>query len=148
MKHNRTSKKVTRYEAIAKQKEKVAYYQAGKGLYVFRNNTRGSLSLSKPSQSGEKTILPNQEWIGDDYFMNLVRTNEARLVREIESAHTEKDTMEEKLILDQPTKFTQNGTVEHVISQSSQTNEIVEEKDEGDRLLTEDPLEGVEILLS
>lgn len=146
MKHNRTSKKVTRYEAIAKQKEKVAYYQTGKGLYVFRNNTRGSLSLAKPSHSGEKTIQPNQEWIGDDYFMNLVRTNEARLVREIEPA--KEDIMEEKLILDQPAKFTQNGTVEHIVSQSLQTNEIVEEKEDGDRLLTEDPLEGVEILLS
>lgn len=55
---------------------------------------------------------------------------------------------EEKLILDQPDQITQEGKVEHVKSQSKQKplNETPQQEEEKQVLLTEDPVEGIEII--
>lgn len=140
--------KISKYEAREFRRKKLEYDLRGKGLYVFRNaSSTANLMLPKPDANGRKDIGPGQEFQGDDYFMALVRTNEARLVRTLVPVEQEK-TMTEKLILDQPETVTTEGTVERVveIEQEVKLNETpAEEQSQPEVLINEDPMEGVVI---
>ena len=148
------NKKVSRLEQRANHNQIVEHRQKGEGLFVFRNRNKATLTLPKVSADGKKTIGPSGEWEGDSYFMDLVRKNEAILVRTIKepsetilqlNEQKEYDMQEEKLILDQPDTVTSEGTVEQV--KATPEMELEEnEKNIEDVLLTEDPMDGVEII--
>ena len=88
--------------------------QSLRGEFSYRNNTNGTLDLPKTSLDGARRVPVNGEWRGDNYFMLLVKKNEARLVKTI--SHPErKDNMTDKLIVDQPETVTTQGTVEQVV---------------------------------
>ena len=155
---DRRSRRMNQYQRTAELKERTEYYQRGEGLYVFRNKSGGDLELPKPTPSGMKKVGPGKEWQGDDYYMDLVRNNEAVMVKCIHTPEQtkamkqekEKPMNEEKLILDQPDVVTEQGTVEQVIEDppkplNETTPPEVEEKK--DVLINEDPMEGVDILI-
>lgn len=128
----------------------------GEGLFVFQNNTKGTLDLPKATASGKKHLEQGEQFQGDNYFMRLVPTM-LRYIREIVPAggakaalvELKENTMSEKLILDQPDKVTNQGTVEHVLAEpKKQLNESQPKQPQLDVLLTEDPMDGVEIILN
>ncbi len=145
--------KKERFEKIAMQKLRSENSLKGNGLYVFQNNTKGDLYLPKPPSEGASRLIkpvdpkvPNSgQFQGDSYFMNMVKTHELRLVREVVSAN--EGRMEEKLILDQPDTVKDKGKVEQVL----QRKEILIQESENDSdnpevLLNENPMDGIEIL--
>ena len=155
----RKKAKLNKMQRAADRRDQLAYRLHGEGLYIFKNNTKGSLILPKPASGGQKTIEPGEEFEGDNYFMSLVQTNSLRLVRELISPEQERqknmlneNTLnEEKLILDQPPTVTDKGAVEHVIADPAekQVENIHEGKPsekKSEVLLNEDPLDGVTIL--
>lgn len=163
MKYDR-SKKLTKYERIAKNKEFLENAQKGFGKYIYKNISKGELTLPKPAirvnNSKNLNKVPvNETWEGDNYYKCLIYTHEAALVKEIMSPEEERKNME-KLILDQPDQVTVKGTVEHVVIEPTKLvlkkknlkmNEVAPvEKPElqQDVLILEDPLAGVEILFS
>jgi hypothetical protein len=152
------ARKLNQYQRLIDLKARTEYYQHGEGLYVFRNKTSGTLELPKPTMSGTTHVGPKQEWQGDDYYMPLVRKNEAVMVKclltpeqTIEmKKQKENPVNEQKLILDQPDRVTHGGTVEQVASNApSPINEVspVEQKIKEEILINEDPMEGVDILM-
>ena len=147
-------KKVHRIQRIADKKAQRDYAQQGKGLYVFRNiHKEASINLPKPAKdvNGKviTEVLPQGEFIGDDYFMMLVHQHECRLVRIIENPKKDGEIMqEEKLILDQPSIVKAEGVVEHVVKKPKEKklNETPVDEPASDVLLNDDPLSGIEIL--
>ena len=159
---------MNRYERSQYQRVKLERDLSGGGLYIFRNRTSGDLTLPKPTAKGSRVpIKPGEEFEGDSYFLNMVRTNELSLVRTIQAPQPPGvDIMNEqsKLILDQPPIVTSDGTIEHVVHpttkgipgirtpNSSHVPTPVKPVNEqptppAEVLLTEDPLEGVDILI-
>jgi len=154
-------KKMNRIERREFQKQKLAQNLAGSGLYVYENNTSGTLTLPKPTNSGKRVVAPKEQFQGDSYFLSLVKppNNLLKLVKTITTdlpAETQPQTLmesnmnEQKLILDQPDRVTSKGTIEQVVKQQpvQKLNDSVEKKQPSKEvLLTEDPLDGVEIIL-
>jgi hypothetical protein len=151
--------KLNKYVVQEAQKAKSANAHKGEGLHVFRNRTKSDIILDKLAVNNVKIVKPGQEFQGDSYFMKLV--NEERtcvLVRTIISPDEERITkkMEEKLIVDQPDIVTTEGTVEHVVVGKEQVKPLNESPccpngcshdcHKKDVLITEDPLDGVDIL--
>jgi len=119
--------------------------QMGKGQYIFENNTKGDLLLPRSIKiSGVTTSrLPvGGQFTGDSYFFQLV-PKELKFIEEIKE-----QSMEQKLITEQPPTFTKQGQVEHILEdKAKKLNEIKEDKKPEDPvLLTEHPLDGVKIL--
>jgi uncharacterized membrane protein len=120
----------------------------GEGVYLYRNNSMADLTLPRPTRSGIRSVGPKQEFQGDNYYMQLVKSGMLRLVKEIQSPEQQRaaleGNMQEKLILDQPDMITENGKVEHVVSKPAQKlNETKSGKEKQvDVLLNEDPIEG------
>lgn len=144
----RHRKKLNRIERKAENREKLKAALCGEGLYVYRNRTKGELTLAKPATNGVKTVAPGAEFTGDNYFMFMVsQTHEAALVRTIEQP--KEIMMEQKLIVDQPDCVTIEGKVEHVVVQPKEKplNEEVPEDAEKDILLVDDAMDGIEIIL-
>ena len=144
--------KLSKYEAREYRKKKMEHQLKGEGLYIFRNASKADLYLPKPAANNVKSVPPGGEFQGDSYFMELVRTNQARLVRTlITPEESRKMKMEEKLIVDQPDMVTTKGKVEHVVvtPQAKPLNEV-EKKCESTKpsevLINEDPMDGVDIL--
>ena len=146
---DRRLRRLNRYQREPLEKGTIETIQHGEGLFVFRNKQSGTLTLPKPTKSGIKTVPPDGEWQGDNYYMGLVKTNEASLVRTILTPEQTKEMAmnEEKLILDQPETVTAEGTVEQVVEKKPQKlNEAAPTDPKKDVLLTEDPMDGVEII--
>lgn len=143
----RNSSKVTRLERTNEKKRIIEHRQHGEGTYLFRNrNKAASLELPKPSNDGRKWVEPNGTWEGDSYFFTMIPEN-AVLVKTILEPKKEETKVEEKLILDQPEQVTKSGKVEHKASPELPLNEAApEDKENQERLITEDPLAGVTIL--
>lgn len=141
-------KKLNKYESKIEHDKQMEKILRGEGLYVYRNRTKGDLTLPKPTVSGRKIVGPGQEWQGDNYYMKLV-PQEAILVRTIISPQQERERkmQEEKLLLDQPEKVTVEGTVEQIIKNPvKKLNETPVVDSAQEVLLTEDPMDGVQIL--
>ncbi len=142
-------KRKNQYEAKAARKKKLEHALRGEGEYLYRNNTKGTLDLPKASLDGTRRVPENGEWRGDDYFMLLVKKNEARLVKTILNPER-KNKMTDKLIMDQPDVVTTEGTVEQVVVDEAEKKlnegQPVQDSQE-DVLLTEDPMDGVEIII-
>jgi hypothetical protein len=150
--------KLSKYEAIEYRKKKHENDFKGEGLFVFRNANKADLMLPKPAKNGVKMIGPGKEFQGDSFFMEMVKTNQLRLVKTLITPEQERGIMtEEKLILDQPETITTQGTVEHVVSATPVKPLNEQEKSccgscgcggggNKEVLINEDPLEGVDIL--
>lgn len=147
---HRHNRKPNRHEKKSQRQEHMKSLLVGEGLYVYRNKNKiATLNLPKPTKSGQTTIAPNGEWQGDNYYMSLVRAGEASLVREIHPPQQEKIMSEEqKLIVDQPEKVTNEGVVEHVIP-TTKPEKLTENNpsNKKDVLLNEDPISGVDIIV-
>jgi hypothetical protein len=166
MKKNKFNKlsKMHRSQVLDMKRKKAADAVKGDGVYLFVNNTRGDLTLPKPPLKGPNPVPPGRTFEGDSYFMCLMKTNDVRLIQVIKAAEvkavatlpallnlTEKEeNMPQKLILDQPETFTHQGKVEHTVPDGPNVklNENQPSQKPADRLLTEDPLAGVEIILN
>lgn len=141
--------RLSKYETRELRAAKMKMALEGHGKYVYENNTGGDLILPKPTSSGQRNISKGQQFQGDDYYMQMVKSNDLRLVRTIQSPQQEQTMNEQKLILDQPETFTDKGQVEFVTPEdgqplnetpkSEQTNETT------DVLLNEAPIDGLEI---
>lgn len=120
---------------------------AGTGVFLYENVTRGDLTLPKPTLGGKKVVKSKEQFQGDSYFMQFVKTS-SPLLKLVKKIETKDNTMQNKLILDQPEKVTAEGTVEHVVA-SSPTQTLKDSNENAAKkevLLTEDPLDGVEII--
>ena len=154
---NRQSRRVTKQEALSQQKERLAYKQQGKGLYLYRNKHKeATLELAKPLKDGTKTVQPGAEFEGDDYYMSMIKAGDVIFVREIISPQEEANMQqvnEQKLILDQPATVTADGTVEHVVLGDGtnlplhEGQPVQQPGQKKDVLLTEEPVDGLEIIL-
>lgn len=151
----RYSKKLNRLERREVQKQKLASSLAGGGLFIYENNTKGTLKLPKPTASGKLVVAPKEQFQGDSYFMSLVKppNNLLKLIQVVtenlpKTQIMESNMNEEKLILDQPDRVTSEGTVEQVVTtQQKKLNEVEKSEPQKEILLTEDPMDGVEIIL-
>lgn len=144
--------------------------EVGTGRFVYRNQTKGDLMLPKAAEGGNKgPIPPGETWVGDSYFMYMVKTtNEASLVEDLNAItepalhniEAEKELTDillkeennmVKLILDQPDRITTEGRVELVTAPSKimpLNEEPTDPTKQKDVLLTEDPMEGIQIILN
>lgn len=153
-------KKLNQIESKAAREAHLDHIFHGEGVYVYRNKSNGDLTLPKAANvvrlqgralNNKKVVPAGGEWEGDNYFMHLV-PREASVVRVITSPQEEREKMlqEQKLILDQPDKVTREGTVEHVVTDLEEKKKPLHETDatqsKQDVLLTEDPMDGVQIL--
>jgi hypothetical protein len=140
-------RKFNKYEKKEVRAQQLENALHGEGLYLFRNNTDADLTLPRPTKSGLRSVGPRQEFQGDNYYMQLVRSGYLRLVKEIQSPvqqHQAEVKVEEKLILDQPDIITEQGKVEHVVNKNTPVQKLHEgNKDkQPDVLLNESPVEG------
>src|SRR5581483_8376245 len=155
-------KKLNKIQRQADYKLRLAYSLKGDGRYVYENNTAGDLILPKTTKDGVRMVGKGRRFEGDSYYLSLVRTNQLRLVEQLDAPSdtpveviTEEriETMPAKLILDQPDRATAEGTVEQVLVEPTAkpkrlTETKKQQQPQPEVLLTEDPMDGVEILLN
>lgn len=128
-------RKFNKYEKKEVQAQVLANALHGEGLYLFQNNTNADLTLPRPTKSGLRIVGPKQQFQGDNYYMQLVKTGYVRLVKEIQSPAAQKAALtqtevkvEEKLLLDQPDMITEQGKVEHVVNKNTPLQKLNEQK--------------------
>ena len=114
----------TRAEQKQNQEKKVAQALAGKGLYVYENKLKADLTLPKPTHSGLRQVKAGAKFQGDDYYLQMVKTGELKLIEVLDRG--EPPVMENKLILDQPEMVTTEGTVELVQKQNAKKKKLKE----------------------
>lgn len=156
MKYKKNINKIDKFTLREMKRKKREEALKGDGEYIFVNNTRGDLNLLKnpiksPIPSLPCLIPPGKTFVGDSYFLNLMRSGEVRLVETLKPAQCERREImpEQKLILDQPSRFTKQGQTEHVVPENKNPQPLIENQPQptSDKLIVEDPLEGVEIIL-
>jgi len=154
------SHRMNRHERREMQATRLATSLSGSGIYIYENNTDGDLKLPKATASGVRVIGPRKRFQGDSYFMKWVGhpMNLLRFIEEIvpkgvpaNQQKLEENSMPtEKLILDQPDTVTTKGKIEHVVETGPVTMPINDSVAPAhpipDVLLTENPLDGVEII--
>jgi hypothetical protein len=170
----RNSPRLNRYERREMHAEKLKNDMSGTGVYIYENNTEGDLKLPKPTDSGVRQISPKNKpgcrFQGDSYYLQWVGSpmNLLKLVEEVVPKMTHTELMdhrakqeqlledeamanERQLLLDQPDCITQHGKIERVVAEPGQQpindNTDLSQKKPAEVLLTEDPLDGVEIIL-
>jgi len=157
----RYGKRLNRQQKREMNSEKLKNSMSGSGIYIYENNSDADLSLPKPTESGVRVVGPRKRFQGDSYFMswvgspmNLLKLVEVVMpqltVEQIIKQKKENAMTEQKLILDQPDTITHDGKIEYVVNDPSvkQLNDNTEPpKEMPSVLLTEDPLDGVEIIL-
>lgn len=143
-----------RYAKIQKQNE----INTSGPLYIYENHKKHDFSLPKKSICGQQIIGPGRRFKGDEYFMMFVKTGDLRIHEVLnptppaQSLNEASEVKMEKLILDQPEKFTTSGQTEHVVVNNpkiQKINEITKEGDQpkpGDVLLNENPMAGIDII--
>lgn len=152
MKYKSQKNKVNKYTLREMKRKKMEDAMKGDGQFLFVNNTRGELSLMKKPIRGMNPVPPGQTFVGDSYFFNLMRTGDVRLIETIVPSAVKEEIMpEKKLLLNQPDRFTDKGKTEHVVPGDKSVNTLNENQPKSappksDVLLTEDPLDGVEII--
>jgi hypothetical protein len=147
----------------------------GDTIYTFENHRNHDLSLPRKSFDEKTLIPPRGRFKGDSYFLMLMKTGYVRLVgsepyirtpapapqqaspvvqEQAKPLNESQENKMEKLILDQPEKFTARGHSEAVnvsnqpqveSCKSAQENANASNKN-NDVLLTENPLDGIDII--
>ena len=152
--------RLSKYENRVLRAQKRRADMQGSGRFIFENNTRGDLMLPRATKTGiskvcvrDPRVPGSGQFTGDDYYMSMVRTNDLRLIRQIEAPNqepvmTEQPVTEDKLITEQPPLVTNEGTVEFVEQKPKQQklNEIQPAAPEPEKLINEDPMDGVEVI--
>ena len=115
----------------------------GNGMYLFENNTKGDLYLPRATQSGRRLVRKGEQFVGDNYFFSMMKTNELKLMKELQSPE---DQEKAKLLTEQPPIVTRGGQVEYVQEQHPQQKFNEQGNEMQDVLLTEAPIDGVKIL--
>jgi hypothetical protein len=82
-------RKLSRYENQMKKLALMDEVQAGSGVFLYENNTSGTLMLPRKTKSGLREIGPRAQFQGDSYYMSLVPTA-LRLVKTIQAAEQPK----------------------------------------------------------
>jgi hypothetical protein len=136
----------------------------GDTIYTYENHRRHDLKLPKKSYDGKDFIRPNGRFLGDAYFLMLVRSGDIRVIDSKpvnppapvvnENLNESVGGNVEKLILDQPEKFTAKGHSESVVVNQNaccKGTQTCTSKNESDAtadgvLLTENPLDGIDII--
>lgn len=149
------ARKFTRQERKQNRQQKLQTSMAGTGLFVYKNITNGELNLPKPTASGQRKVGRGEKFQGDSYYQSWCK-HPSPLLQFIGAvipsqphqltSITEATLTEKKLILDQPDTITHQGKVEHIVDSEQKLTEQPKAKPT-ETLLTEDPLEGVEIIL-
>jgi hypothetical protein len=139
-------RKFNKYEKKEIRRTNIEKAMGGEGLYLYENNSDGDLTLPRPTKSGVRSVEARQQFQGDNYYMQLVRSGHLRFIKELQSPEQERAIMEnteEKLILDQPDTITEHGKVEHVVDNTVPTQQLDESEDapKQDVLLNEAPAE-------
>lgn len=143
MKH----RKLNKYEKRIENKKLLERTLHGEGLYIYQNNTKGDLVLPKPTASGVRTVGIGKQFQGDNYYMKLVKSNDLKYIKEIISP--EGINMEQKLMLDQPDRFTHEGKTEQIVFNPQKIlNENKPEEKQPDFLINEDPMANIEIIIN
>ena len=141
--------KYNRYEKKAIQSQNLAKAMHGEGLYLFENHTKADLGLPRPTKSGIRSVGPGKQFQGDDYYMQMVRNGHLRLIKVLQTPEQERalneaaEMNEQKLILDQPEIFTEQGKVEHTIKPNTPIRQLDEagNQKQPDILLNEGPID-------
>ena len=145
--------KLSRLEKKQMNREKLEESLSGGGLFLYENNTAADMTLPRPTKSGRRQLGPKGsaegQFQGDDYFMQMVRSGDLRLIKVLQTPEQEQNmllkehTVEDKLILDQPDTVTEKGKIEHVVDNTVPAKPLHEtdgEKPE-DVLLNEGPVD-------
>src|SRR4051812_2500640 len=109
------SRRIVRHQKFNKYEKKeirahnVAQALHGEGIYLFENRTNADLTLPRPTKSGIKMVRAKQQFHGDSYYLDLMRSGFLKLVKVIQQ--NEAKVEDEKLILDQPDVITEQGKV-------------------------------------
>ena len=143
-------RKFNKFEKKEMRSQMIQNALAGEGLYLYRNNTQADITLPRPTNSGLRVLEKSAEFQGDNYYMQMVRSGLLRLVKELQSPESQRKALEEskmneqKLILDQPDMITEQGKVEHVVSNQKPVQKLNEQNKEKqpDILLNEDPVDS------
>lgn len=143
MKHQKFNK----YEKKEIRRENIAQAMSGAGVYIYQNSSSASeLSLPRPTKSGVRKVSAGGQFQGDDYYMQFVKTGILRLVEVLQTPEQEKEVQmleEQKLLLDQPERVTNEGTVENVVAQKPAVRKLNETgkapQPQQDILLNESP---------
>jgi hypothetical protein len=106
-------RQIARELKMAKMKDDLK----GEGQYIFENNTKGDLYLPRPTQSGRRLVRKGEQFVGDNYYFGMLRSNELKLVKELVSPQ------QQVLMTEQPPVVTNQGPVEFVQPSQSQFNE-------------------------
>jgi len=141
-------RKFNKYEKKEIRRANIEKAMGGEGLYLYENHSPADLTLPRPTKSGVRLVGSKQQFQGDNYYMQLVRTGHLRLIKELQSPEQERavvenmENAEEKLILDQPDTITEHGKVEHVVDDTVPLKKLDESEDDAikpDVLLNETP---------
>ena len=119
-----------------KENKRNAVNQAmsGTGLYLYENNSNADMKLPRATKSGRLEVGPREQFQGDSYYMQMVKTGELRYIKCLQTPEEEQQALlkennmsqEEKLILDQPETITEQGQVEHVKNSQTPTQPMNE----------------------
>lgn len=149
-------RKFNKYEKKEIKSQILANALHGEGMYLFENNTKADLTLPRPTKSGLRSVGPkgtkNSQFQGDDYYMQLVRAGHLRLIKVLQTPEQERALAEQelneatmsednKLILDQPDTYKNEGKVEHIVPKTTPVQKLNEAGDQKkpDVLLNESP---------
>jgi hypothetical protein len=113
-------RKFNKYERKEIRSQQISEAMAGSGLYLYENKLNADFTLPRPTKSGLRSIGPKQQFQGDDYYLQLVRTGYLKLINVLQTPQQEAQVNEQKLILDQPEKVTHQGQVEQVAAAAPQ----------------------------
>ena len=150
-------------QEIERERKMKAYEEhfGGSGRYIFENNTSGDLKLPKATCGGAMWVQKAGQFTGDSFFLKLVPA-QLKLISVLLNPNQENinESTESKLLLDQPDTITTIGKVEHVVEsqEDTQLNDSTENKIthaasctcdtcSDQMLLTEDPMDGVDIII-
>ena len=136
-------KKFTKLEKRNNNKKKFSKAMSGEGEYIFQNNTRGDLKFPYRPNIGSIILPVNSKFKGDSYYLQFVKSNELRLIEDLNKnlEKKEENMNNQKLILDQPDIITEQGKVEHEVKNVpvQNLNEDKEDK-KPEVLLNENPV--------
>jgi hypothetical protein len=145
-----------KWERKENRAKELAKNMHGEGLYLYENVNNADLTLPRPTKGGVRKVGPKGRFQGDNYYMQMVRSHDLRLIEILQTPEAEREAnmKEQKLILDQPDRVTNEGTIEQVVAPGKaklhKLNDATEEKEKQKQpevLITEDPMSGVEIIL-
>ena len=140
---------LSRHEKHALAAQKRFDAAQGYGKFLYQNNTSGDLMLPRANAKGQNRIGHKQQFEGDDYFLQMVKTNDLKLIKVIQTKDQQM-VMEhmERLLTEQPPVVTDEGVVEFV--KQGKAKKLNENKPNGeemqDVLLNESPMDGIEII--